>query len=452
MSDQENNLIPSILKDSNKKPEESYVNSSHSDALRVTEDILEIRKKYNKNYFDRIMDIIKIIHFFLTFETLKAFIFSIFVLKAINENDNTFSLVFLSQSLVLLLEFFFKIGIYFLYNNNIPEFLNFLIIDIIKSFFYSFIFYGFFLYSRGDLNVVFLPIFVTPSILINTFLIFKKKMRNILYLNIWNWLEFIQILLIMLNMILSLYWNMILFIYEIKAVLFYILASIFIILTAIYIIYVILISKCAIDFENVISFYIFTYSLFYIWFFMCYYYFLKGFRNILKQDCFMNKESKITLNSFTELKYISDLLFFFCLAVIVATSVYYVLLIAFLKIKSNRRESLASFVTNLKGFQKKIQNSMKNLFEKEEDNTNVDREERKSLLTESIQNKCEICSERLNQIIINPCGHSNFCKNCIKKYLETNILCPKCNKRIDNVMSIEHDKEKNIYNTTYLIK
>ena len=452
--DEENSMIPSILIESKKKVEEVYFDSSHSDALKITEEILEIRKKSNREYFDQIVSIIKIIHFFLTIETIKKFIFSIFILKALNENDNTFSLLFLSQSIILILEFFFKIGIFFLYNKNFPNFKNYLIIDILQSFFYSLIFYGFFLYTKGDIHVVFLPIFMAPSILINIFLIFKKKMRNLLYLNILNFIEFAQVLLIMVNLIFNFYWNIILFVFEIKAVVFYVFACVLIILMAIYIIYVILISKCGIDFEKVISFYVFTYSLFYIWYFMCYFYFLRGLRYILKKNCFMTANSKIKLDSFPELKYVSDLLFFFSLLVIGATSVYYVLLIAFLKLKSTKRESLASFVTNLKHLQYKMENKIKNFFKKDNEKIeeNENKEERRSLLVQSEQNKCEICDEGLNQVIINPCGHSDFCKNCITKYLENNKNCPKCGKKIENVISIEHDKEKNIYNTTYLLK
>ncbi len=52
-----------------------------------------------------------------------------------------------------------------------------------------------------------------------------------------------------------------------------------------------------------------------------------------------------------------------------------------------------------------------------------------------------ICFERDSNVLLKPCGHSGFCKDCITENLKRSQDCPVCRKEIKKIYLISFDEE-----------
>ena len=50
------------------------------------------------------------------------------------------------------------------------------------------------------------------------------------------------------------------------------------------------------------------------------------------------------------------------------------------------------------------------------------------------ETRCEFCKINVADVIIIPCGHSNYCNVCLEKWYETSASCPKCNVTMFDVV------------------
>lgn len=66
--------------------------------------------------------------------------------------------------------------------------------------------------------------------------------------------------------------------------------------------------------------------------------------------------------------------------------------------------------------------------------------------------KCMICCEATNCILLQPCKHFIFCETCVIDYMKQKSVCPMDKVKIDKALVMFHDSEKNEYYATKAIK
>jgi hypothetical protein len=105
--------------------------------------------------------------------------------------------------------------------------------------------------------------------------------------------------------------------------------------------------------------------------------------------------------------------------------------------------SLASFSDNLK---MKIKQVSENYYQKNENgsgsNTNIDEENPAKVDKEQL---CTVCYDQKSEVLIDPCGHSGFCPECITNCIKEKASCPICRQNIDKVYLICYDHATHSY-------
>jgi len=70
-----------------------------------------------------------------------------------------------------------------------------------------------------------------------------------------------------------------------------------------------------------------------------------------------------------------------------------------------------------------------------------EKEEEMSLIEKDNDNFCIICTLNTNEIILRPCGHTGFCKECTLEYLKIKKFCPLCRTAIKKAYILNTKKE-----------
>lgn len=64
---------------------------------------------------------------------------------------------------------------------------------------------------------------------------------------------------------------------------------------------------------------------------------------------------------------------------------------------------------------------------------------------EGKMDQCTICNDKDSEVLIRPCGHSGYCKDCLMKWIQQKPICPLCKKEITKFYLVEFDQEQHKY-------
>ena len=58
------------------------------------------------------------------------------------------------------------------------------------------------------------------------------------------------------------------------------------------------------------------------------------------------------------------------------------------------------------------------------------------------EDECILCYNSKNEVIVKPCGHSGFCKECMMSYIKKDTICPYCKEAMDTLIIFYYDEER----------
>lgn len=103
--------------------------------------------------------------------------------------------------------------------------------------------------------------------------------------------------------------------------------------------------------------------------------------------------------------------------------------------------SLASFADNL---QMKIKQVSETYYQKTEEMTSKTLPKDEETARQSHRNQlCTVCYDKKSEVLIDPCGHSGFCADCMTSCLKEKQECPICRHKVEKVFLIFFDEASN---------
>ena len=185
---------------------------------------------------------------------------------------------------------------------------------------------------------------------------------------------------------------------------------------------------------------------FLIWNIYCYKNGIYGLLYLFKENADFLKAEKIHVNYTLYIAAIFTLAFS-ALSLIVMLCLYWKIKFmvsqAFGMIKSPTVISLASFAENL---QMKIQQVSENYFQKSDEgkiaSEQIDEENSPNIFKELL---CTICYDKKSEVLIDPCGHSGLCTDCMTNCIKEKPNCPICRHLIEKVYILCYDQKTKSY-------
>lgn len=101
--------------------------------------------------------------------------------------------------------------------------------------------------------------------------------------------------------------------------------------------------------------------------------------------------------------------------------------------------SLASFAENLKIRLKQVSSN----YYKRSDTLKAEEDETQD--KEAMSEQCTVCWEKTSEVMIDPCGHSGFCVECMTNCIKEKDKCPICRQVMKQVYLISYDGKKKGY-------
>jgi len=103
--------------------------------------------------------------------------------------------------------------------------------------------------------------------------------------------------------------------------------------------------------------------------------------------------------------------------------------------------SLASFAENLKIRLKQVSSN----YYKRSDSLKTEEDEVPVKEKEAMSEVCTVCWEKTSEVMIDPCGHSGFCVECMTNCIKEKDKCPICRQVMKQVYLIAYDAKKKCY-------
>ena len=440
-----------IEKEVKEKHSDSIIISS-SNSLENKEEIIELENN-NNSLLEIGKTIFKIFHLLLLWVLIKNIIFSLSLFKSIETNDHSFLVVFFYLILNNMIELLIYIIIYFKYIVLYPMIKPMLTNIILQNIFITIIYLGFFLYGSYFISTPYLFCFILPGFLVCTISFFHLNKNPYFFFFSQNWFNYLQTILIPLNLLIKSSWSLFLIIFEIETTFMYILGWIMSFFILVYFFYFIVKLKCRISLETISGLYICFIFVFISYGFIFTYYYFQFFKYILVTNLYKSRGSGqlILISGFYGL---NKLFLIFLLATFIIINILYFIILYYLNLIAQKRGRFLSIISYAKNLKVGLTQISENFFKKKTDKKNdlVSNEEEEILLLDKKDSKCMICQDNQNEIIIRPCGHSGFCEQCIIKHLKSKIFCPICRHSIEKAIIIKYDEENSRYITNKIIQ
>lgn len=168
-----------------------------------------------------------------------------------------------------------------------------------------------------------------------------------------------------------------------------------------------------------------------------------GFRNLLNDG--VVSPLKISYNNLDSLLYNSSL------ALLILSGIYVLIMsLAWILLRNFIRQNYSNDQIQRLGivsFAKEMQLGIKKTSDTyyQADNLQGNETQGPVELDNNQKQECILCYSNPNEIIIKPCGHSGYCKNCMMNYLKTKNICPMCKLPIDTLLLFYYDEERQGY-------
>lgn len=387
-----------------------------------------------------------IVYFFTIFalELIFKITVGILIIKSLNSPKFTITPIILTILIYYICKFTFNLFYLLQFGNRLPIWKSVYWFEMILSIGYITVFYSFYMYLNGNLDVSSLALFVVPHIVLTLIRFCVGEGSGTLYLP-GSFLEFcfsLQILYVMLklaNPAAHSSWSWVLLFVYVVCVGYLVVACVLLVISVIFVLVFVINRNLFQDINSTVIVFGAGFVFYIIWNGFIYYFLLVGVHKLLEAG---NIGPNASMPVDKGLHGVGIALVVCAALTLFILMLFYCflkdLLLAHFNKGKAKEISLTSFAKNFNTGMKPVSG---NYFKKENGNEDGEKkgDENNKLDT------CVICMDKESEILMKPCGHSGVCQECIIENLKNNNQCPHCREKIDKVYIIFFDEERKEY-------
>jgi hypothetical protein len=344
------------------------------------------------------------------------------------------------------------LNVYFLvsYGTINPEFRVYYVVEMFYSLGHSWVYLGYCLLLQETIQPATLALFAVPMIITSSFnfALCLYSQRILVPSTLYHVFESLQLLYIAFKIAApddNLSWDIVFMLYFAIAKILIWVSYAFMALMVVFIV-----TTCVIYYRNRISqvdlFVLFVGVVigFFIWNAYCFRYTVHGIYDMMETFTSHSKLSELQVNY--TLYSISIVNLIFSIFTLIVIFLFYQKMKTLIEPQITSAQapsviSLASFAENLKIRLKQVSSNYyrrNDAFKTEED----DQPEKEK---EAASEVCTVCWDKTSEVMIDPCGHSGFCVECMTNCIREKDKCPICRQVMKQVYLISYDGLKKCY-------